>query len=254
MTPPDYPQQVYRAASKNVLRQGDIALCEHAQLRPRAGERAGPGDADVAGPQIPYLGDAVDYEIELASSHQFAGQKRVVRVWQTPVIVISQNCEIEHADADDSRLIVAPLASRDQWPEGPWKWLRRNQLPGYLYLPTHDANDTSLNLAADIPESAVILANSALVSRALVRARRFVSLSQPMLPLLQEKISRFHTTRGYASDRELESLRGKRVLDVRRTDETVAGPSRLYKLVLAADSGDDQGDDEVTVTVGCRPG
>lgn len=252
MTPTDYPRQVYRPASQKVLRQGDIALCEHSQLRPRSGERPGPGAADVAGPQLPFLGEPVDYEIELAAPHQFAGQKRVVRVWQGPVIVIGQNCEIEHADGQDSRLLVAPIASRAQWPEGPWKWLASNRLPGYLYLPELAAADAAFDIASNFTESAVVLANSTLVSRALVRNRRLMSLSQPMLPMLQEKVSRFLTTRGYAAEREIESLPGKRVIDVRRTDETAAGPSRLYKVVLGGERGED-GDDEITVSFGCRP-
>lgn len=252
MTPPDYPRQLYRLASKKVLRQGDIALCEYCQMRPRSGERAGPGSADVAGPELPFFGLPTDYEIELPSEWDGGSPTRVIRVWRGPVLVVGQNCEIEHADEHDSRLLVAPLASRPQWPEGPWDWLRRNQLPGYLYLPQFVAHDADFDAVGDLPESVVVLANTTLISRALVRNRRFLSLSQPMLPLLQEKLSRFLTTRGYASERELQALAGKRVVDVRRTDETVSGPSRLYKVVLG-EADDDDGDDEMTVSFGCRP-
>lgn len=252
MTPSDYPRQVYRGPSKKVLRQGDIALCEHCQLRPRSGERAGPGSADLAGPDLPFFGSPTDYEIEVPDGWDSRSPTRIARIWQSPVMVVGQNCEIEYANEQDSRLLVAPLASRPQWPEGGWDWLRRNQLPGYLYLPAFEAEEADFDARADVPESVVVLANTTLVSRALVRNRRFLSLSQPMLPLLQEKLSRFLTTRGYASDRELQALEGKRVIDVRRTDETVSGPSRLYKVVLG-EPDDDDGDDEVTVSFGCRP-
>lgn len=47
------------------------------------------------------------------------------------------------------------------------------------------------------------------------------------------------------------TLGGKRIVSVERTDETVSGPSRLYKMVLGED-GDGQADDELTVTFGCR--
>jgi hypothetical protein len=254
MIPPDYPQQIYRSASKKVLRQGDIALCEHVQLRPRSGERAGPGAATTAGPQLPFFGDPIDYEIELPDVGGGPPQKRVIRLWQGPVMVVGQNCEIEYADDQDSRLLVAPLASRALWQEGPWDWLRRNQLPGYLYLPPLTTAEANFELQNDLAESTVVLASMSLVSRALVRNRRVISLAQPMLPHLQEKLSRFLTTRGYASDREVQSLAGKRVIDVKRTDETVSGPSRLYKIVLGeAGNGGGDGDDEITLSVGCRP-
>lgn len=253
MTPPEYPRQLYRAPSKKVLRQGDIALCEHCQMRSRSGERAGPGSADVAGPDLPFFGAPVDYEIELPDDWDSRSPTRIMRVWRGPVMVVGQNCEIEYADEQDSRLLVAPLASRPQWPEGPWDWLRRNQLPGYLYLPGFVAKEAEFDARSDMPESVVVLASGTIVSRALVRNRRFLSLAQPMLPLLQEKLSRFLTTRGYASDRELQALPGKRVVDVRRTDETVSGPSRLYKVVLGEADGDGDGDDEMTVSFGCRP-
>jgi hypothetical protein len=201
---------------------------------------------------LPFLGSPTDYEIDLPDGWDSRSTTRVIRVWQSPVMIVGQNCEIEYASEQDSRLLVAPLASQPQWPEGPWDWLRRNQLPGYLYLPAFVADEAGFDARSDMPESVVVLASTTLVSRALVRNRRFLSLSQPMLPLLQEKLSRFLTTRGYASDRELDALAGRRVVDVRRTDETISGPSRLYKVVLG-EADDDEGDDEMTVSFGCRP-
>lgn len=250
MTPPDYPREVYRAPSKRKLRQGDIGVCEFTQLRPRSGERAGPGAESVATEKLPYFGRPVDHEIDVGAGDRT--DTRILRVWKGPVMVVSQNCELEYADEEDSRLLVAPLASAAQWPEGRWDYLRENRLPGYLYLPPLAASDAQIHLDADLPEAAVALASSSLVSRALLRNRRVASLSQPMLPFLQEKLSRFLTTRGYARDRELAGIGGKRILSAERTDETVPGPSRLYKLTLG-EVGQDDDDDELTVSVGCRP-
>jgi hypothetical protein len=249
MSPPEFPNHVYRAPSRKVLRQGDVAICEHTQLRARSGDRAAPGGEQAASSQVPFFGSPTDYEIELPGDPPAT---RVLRVWRGPVMVIDQNCEIEHAADQDSRLLVAPLASKAIWPEGPWDWLRRNQLPGYLYLPELAADRANFELDTDLAESVVVLGSTSLVSRALVQKRRFISLAQPMLPFLQEKVSRFFTTRGYASTRELEAMAGKRVVEVKRTDETVSGPSRLYKIVLG-ESDDDDGDDEITVSLGCRP-
>lgn len=248
--PPEYPRELYRAPSKNVLRQGDIGQCEFTQLRSRSGERAGPGAEALAAEDLPYFGQPTDHEIEVDVAGR--SEKRVLRVWEGPIIVVSQNCELHHADDGDSRLLVAPLASAAQWPQGRWKYLRQNRLPGYLYLPPLSAAEANFDLDAELPEMVVALGSTTLVSRALVSKRRVASLSQPMLPFLQEKLSRFLTTRGYAAERELAGLGGKRIVSVERTDEAVPGPSRLYKLTLG-DSGDDSGDDEMTVTFGCRP-
>lgn len=251
MTPPDYPREVYRAISKKALRQGDIGLCEFTQLRPRSGERPGPGSQATAGEDLPYFGQPADYEICVGNDGR--EERRILRVWEGPVMVVSQNCELEHADEADSRLLVAPLASAAQWPEGRWEYLRENRLPDFLYLPPLPTGDAEFELDVDLPEAAVALAGTTLVSRALVRNRRVASLGQAMVPLLQEKVSRFFTTRGYAAERELAVLRDKRILSVDRTDETVPGPSRLYKMTLG-NARDRTGDDELTVTFfGCRP-
>lgn len=250
MMPPEYPRELYRLPSKRVLRQGDIGVCEFTQLRPRSGERAGPGAESVASEELPYFGQPIDHEIDVDAGGR--SEKRVLRVWEGPVIVVSQNCELEHADESDSRLLVAPLVNAAQWPEGRWTYLRENRLPGYLYLPPLTTTEADFDLEADLPETAVAIGSTTLVSRALVSKRRVASLAQPMLPFLQEKLSRFLTTRGYAAERELSGLSGKRIVSVDRTDETVPGPSRLYKLTLG-EHGSDRGDDEMTVTFGCRP-
>lgn len=250
MTPAEYPREIVRAHSKK-LRQGDIALTEFCQLRARSGEPPGPGGLEATSGDLPYLGKPTDFEIEVPVEGG-EPQVRIVRVWRTYVMVLSQNCELEHADAADSRLLVAPLAGAAQWPEGRWDYLRQSRLPGYLYLPKASSSDTGSALIGDLPESVVALGSMTLVSRALVRSNRIASLTQEMLPHLQEKLSRFLTTRGYAAKRELEALVGKQILSVEQTDEMTPGPSRLYKVITGGD-GDDHGDDELTVGFSSRP-
>lgn len=252
MTQAEYPSVVYRAPSSKTLRQGDIAFCEFSQLRPRSGERPGPGPASVATPELPTFGPYEDYAVDVP---QPGGEitTRVVRVWSGFVVVVQQNCEIVHASSDDSRLLAAPLVGPGQWPEGPWEWLRENRLPSYMYLPGLEGEAAlEYGLEENWSECVAALASMTLVSRALVRPRRVLSLSQEMLPHLQEKVSRCLTTRGFAAGAELEGLVGKRVMSAHRTDETVLGPSRLWKLFLGEQDSDD-GDDEISVTLGSRP-
>lgn len=252
MTPPEYPSAVYRAPSARTLRQGDIAFCEFSQLRPRSGERSGPGPESVATPELPSFGPYDDYEVDIPQPTGNAAT-RVVRVWSGFVVVVQQNCEIVHASSEDSRLLAAPLVSPALWPEGPWDWLRGNRLPSYLYLPGLEARAAEeYELEEDWSESVAALASMTLISRALVGPRRVLSLSQEMLPHLQEKVSRCLTTRGFAGGGELEGLIGKRVTSAHRTDETVLGPSRLWKLFLG-EQDSDEGDDEISVTLGSRP-
>lgn len=250
MTPPEYPRAVFRDFSKKALRQGDIALTEFCQLRARSGEPPGPSGSKTTSDTMPYLGEPMDFEIEIPAGRGDP-QVRIVRVWRSYAMVVSQNCELEHAGADDSRVLVAPLAGAAQWPEGHWEYLRQNRLPSYLYLPAADAVSVGAELETDLPEAVVVLGSMTLVSRALVRSNRVASLTQEMIPHLQEKLSRFLTTRGYAGKPELEALAGKRIHSVEQTDETAPGPSRLYKVVIGGD-GDDQGDDELTISFGCR--
>jgi hypothetical protein len=198
---------------------------------------------------MPFFGEPVDYEIEVSRPGSGERQeRRVVRIWQGLVLVLHQNCELDYANQDDSRLVVAPLATSAQWPEGPWAALRLNRIPGYFYLPPISAGQaTELGLpAADVPEAVAVLANTTLSSRGLIKPRRQFSLSTEMLPHLQEALVRFFSVRGFATLDDLRHLIGKHVVDVRETNQSVAGPSKLVKVFLGDDGAAD--DDEATIS------
>lgn len=244
----------FRRHAANRLAQGDIALIEVVQLRSASGsEGRGPGPTELVSPQLPHLGAYEDFEFDAPSGS--ATERRIVRVWKILAMVISQNCEIEWADDQDSRLVVAPVVSRAQWPDAPWEYFARNPPPGYLYLPPLDDGEAAaLGLPEPWPESVVVLGSLTTTTKRLVKPRRVISLAIEQLPRLQDSISRFFGVRGFATIAALDALRGSSVRDVVETGLTVAGPSRLVK-VFTAPAGEDGGaDDEVTVSYfGVRP-
>jgi hypothetical protein len=248
MLPPVDPNHWYRQSQK-APRQGDISLVEYHQLRDRSGERPGPGAGEIANEDLPYLGPYVDYPIEVPLPGTDRRVNRVLRVWVGYAMVLHQNCELHYADAQDSRLIVAPIATRGGWPTGPWAEIEKNQLPGFLYLPgIPDERAAEFGAPSGIPEGAVAFASATLISRSVFAANRLVSLAQERLSDLQGAIVRFFGVRGWASTEELANLEGKRIVSAQETIETVPGPSRLAKIVLAGD----EADDEITVTWGLR--
>jgi hypothetical protein len=249
----DYPTPFYRRPTKKALRQGDIALCELSQLRHRNRDTAeGPAE-DLTAPDLANHGAHRDLTIE-PQDWPWAEAPPVVRVWQCFVIVLSQNCEIEHANGDDSRLLVAPLATEERWPEGPWDYLRKNVLPGYFYLPgVNDETDgKALGLKQPWAEAAVDLASATAVSRGLVQSRRVLSLETAALAPFQDKISRFFTTRGYADVAALQMLQGRQIVDAVQTDAVVSGPTRLTKMTVAETAEGAGDEDEITLYVGTR--
>lgn len=247
----DHPSAYYRQPARRSLRQGDIALCEFSQLRHRNRDVKGP-DSDVATPYLPSHGTSVDLEIP-PQQWPFAGEPPVVRVWQGWVIVVTQGCVLDNADEDDSRLIIAPLATEERWPEGPWEsgHLKQDVLPDYFYLPglTAEAAE-ALGHKEEWPAAVVDLGSLALVSRGLVKSRRLLSLSTEALLPFQDKVSRSLTTRGYASHQTLKGLAGRKIVDVVQSDAFVQGPSRLSKVTIAEDENGE--DDEITLFIGTR--
>lgn len=231
------------------LRQGDIAICEFHQLRADGGEPAGPGFDHHANEDLPYFGGFKDYK--LAVERPDGGEAiRVLRVWFGPVMVVHQNCEIEYADAQDSRIQVAPIVSSAQWPAGPWDQIRKRSLPAYMHLPPLDEEGASaLGVDARWPEAAVALAGTTCLSRGIVKPNRILGLTPEAVPLLQESLVRFSTVRGWGSDAALDALSGKRIVGVKMTPETVAGPVSLAKVFLRDSDGDA---DEITVAWGVR--
>lgn len=249
----DYPASFYRRPTRRALRQGDIALCELSQLRHRNRDTAGGPAEDLTAPDLANHGAHRDLTVE-PQDWPWDEAPPVVRVWQCFVVVLSQNCEIEHANEDDSRLLVAPLATEERWPEGPWNYLRKNLLPAYFYLPGISEGEAGkpLGLKQPWPEAAVDLASATAVSRGLIQSRRILSIETPALAPFQDKIARFFTTRGYADVAALQALRGRQIVDVVQSDAIVAGPTRLSKMTIAETAGGGGDEDEITLYVGTR--
>jgi hypothetical protein len=96
------------------------------------GEGRGPGDPQTANEDVPYLGEYQDFEIPVTVPERGEAASRVLRIWIGPVVVISQSYELEYADEQDARVLVAPIVSEPLWPNGPWDLIERGALPGCL--------------------------------------------------------------------------------------------------------------------------
>ncbi len=238
----------YRRPSRRSIRQGDIALCEFHQLRSRSGEPRGPGPAEVANEDLPYFGDPQAFNVSVTLPDGRTATRQL-RLWVGAVMVIHQNCEIEYADSEDSRLLVAPLVSREKWPNGPWELIERRQLPSYFPLPEMSEDKArELGLEEPLPASAVALASTTCVSRAMVKSNRIAGIEMAAVADLQEALVRFFSVRGWGSSEALQRLEGLTVVSATETSETVAGPAPLSKVVLAGEGEDD----EITVAWGVR--
>lgn len=247
----------YRRPVRKRIAQGDIALTDFHQLRSRSGsEPGGPGPEATEAPNLPWLGEFSDYEISVPR-HDGKEELRILRVWSGYVMVLHQACELQFSSPDDSRLVIAPIVSQGQWPEGPWESLRRNNIPGYFYLPPVTGETArELELPGDWPEAVVCLANITLSSVGLIKARRELSIAQVLLPDLHDAINRFFTVRGFANFGAASATIGKRLVKVVDSNQTVHGPVRLLKLYFGDESeADGDGDDELTLANwGVRPG
>ena len=239
---------MYRPYSSKNVRQGDIAICEFHQLRSRGGESPGPGRAEIANEDLPYLGPAQTFNVEFEVPGHGTSQRQL-RLWFGPTIVLHQNCEIEYADANDSRLIVAPIVSQEQWSNGPWDLIVRGELPGYFHLEPLDEDAAhDLGLEGPWPRSAVVFASSTCVSRGIVKPNRKMTLSMDAVAGLQKSFVRFTTVRGWGSVDALAKLAGMNIVSISETAETVPGPARLAKVVVQGENDDD----EITVAWGLR--
>lgn len=239
----------YRRYSRKNIRQGDIALCEFHQLRARSGEPRGPGPADAANEDLPYLGEAQTFDVPIALPDGTT-IARQLRLWVGMAMVIHQNCEIDYADAEDSRILVAPIVTRHQWPSGPWEEIERGNLPSYFYMGEMTPDEARLlDLDEPLPAYAVALASSTCLSRGIVKSSRLGTIETIDLPRLQASLVRFFSVRGWGSSAALQQLVGLRIVSATETSETVAGPAPLAKVILARDGQDD---DEITVAWGVR--
>jgi hypothetical protein len=243
-----YPTRAYRRPSKQSLRQGDLSIAEFHQLRARSGDRRGPAGGDLAAPNLPFLGEATDFELSVPQPDG-SETVRMLRVWSGFAIVLHQNCEIDFAHADDSRVLIAPIVTVERWPEGSWEYLRENVVPGYFYLPALiEAEAKQLGLPRPWPGGVAALASSTLSSVGLIKPRRQLSLTPEMLPHLHDCLARFYAVRGFAGVRELDGVIGKRIVRIEDTSQTVTGPSRLMKIYFGENVDEpDERDDELTV-------
>jgi hypothetical protein len=247
--PAHYPASVYAPKAKT-LAQGDICVGFFQQLRSAGGSEAkrGPGDEELQSDALPYFGPWRDYDIpaEMPDGRSFPLK---LRLWQGPFMVLHQNCEIVWCDPTDTRLTIAPIVFRSQWPDGPWRAIKAGSLPGYLYLPdlTDDDRDR-LDYQRDWGEAAVAFAGATASSKLLAKAKLF-RLAPPMIPLLQSSMVISSTVRGWASVSDGEAWYGKKIVAVEETTEWVPGPSRLTKVFLQ-DEADET--DEATVVWGLR--
>jgi hypothetical protein len=244
----------YRRPTRDRLAQGDIVLGEVVQVRSASGsESAAPGPVEAAAPDLPYLGPYTDHELPIPKPG--GGEEiRILRVWTTYAMVLSQNCEVEWANPDDSRIAIAPIVTREQWPEGPWDLLLRTPPPGYMYLPPLQLSDAGeLGLDHPWPESVVVLGSSSATTRRVVKPRRLLSLAISELPRLQDAVARFYGVRGFADLPALNATIGKPIRRVVETGQVISGPSSLIK-VYFGDDDDPVVDDELTVSYwGVRP-
>lgn len=221
-----------------------MAVSYFAQLCSSRAGRRWPGRLSIA--ELPEFGE---YDEHLAGSGPLGDY--CVRVWAGPVVVLSQSCEIQQAHDEDSRLVVAPLVTPEQWQEGPWDAFRKGlPIPGYHYLPKPDEAEREVLAMPEDQESeyAVVFASQTLTHRGLITAARFARIVDVVA--LQDSYARSTTIRGLASTRELGGLEGKRIVSALETPVTNPGPVRLAKVHLVDDS--DGSTDEITVAWGVR--
>ena len=235
----------YERFSKKSLRQGDIARAYVQQLIPRSGRgRSYPGSGSVEhlpdyGPFDELESEALDYRI---------------RVWKATVIVLTQSCELERSNPDDSRVVVAPVFLQEDFGDEPfWMQLVAQRVPGYHHLPSMTEDEASaLDLADPIPDAVVDFSGLCLTSRDFIKPRRFAKLHQDRLVELQDSYVRASTVRGLAPITSVmagdQDIRGMVIRDARDTSITVPGPLRLAKVFLQGDKSDD----EVEVAWGFR--
>jgi hypothetical protein len=183
------PGRPWSGKSKQ-LRQGDLLIGYYHQLRTLNDEQ-GSAASTTASTKLPVLGDYQDREIDLP------GAQLTVRVWHGWTMVLEQSCEIEHKDANDSRLLVAPVVFRHDWNGPHWNNIREGAIPGMFFLPPIDEDTKSRYQADGWPtdtDAAVVLENTTCVSRRLVPSATF-GLDPQMRTTLQAKLADFWTVR-----------------------------------------------------------
>lgn len=235
------PHRWWAGAAKGKLRQGDLLVGYHHQLRARTGELEGPGSEQAASAKLPFLAEYEDVDVAMS------GAELTLRVWRGWVMIVEQSCEIAQKDPGDSRMLVAPVVFRAHWDGPHWAHIRRGQSPGLVYLPPIDAATAarfSVKGWLDDSDAAVMLESTCCVSRQMVPGAHF-GLSGDMRAILQTRQADFWTVRGWMRDKWAQTVTGKRIASVDQTYEQFQGPGRLHKVHL--DDGAGGGGDEVTV-------
>jgi hypothetical protein len=238
------PNRPWSGKSKQ-LRQGDLLVGYYHQLRTPDDEQ-GPATRATASAtsttKLPVLGDHQDREIDLG------GTRLILRVWHGWVMVLEQSCEIEHKDADDSRLLVAPIVFRHEWQGPHWNHIRAGSPPGMFFLPPIDEDTRSRYQAGGWPtdtDAAVVLESTTCVSRRLAPGAVF-GLDSQMRTALQAKLADFWTVRSWMRAKHRDTILGRRITEISQTYEQFPGPGRLHKVAL-------DGDEEITVGFVLRP-
>ena len=225
------------------MRQGDFAHSYVSQLRVDD-DRKGPGPDDLEGWKVPYLGEWADHDLVVGD------QKIKVRVWSTWVAIVAQTCELDNQVADDSRVLVAPVAFGSLWDKGQWSDLRSNRAFGYFYLPPMSSEDREKLKARGWPadtESAIVFGNTTVISRQLVGPPVF-GVDARIRGLLQEKLTLFWTVRDWKQDARASELEGMTIVKVDQTREIHREKGILHKVHLSNGR-----DDEASVGIVFKP-
>lgn len=224
------------------LRQGDLLIGYHHQLRTpedEQGRAMGAAASATSIAKLPDLGEHQDRELDLG------GTRLIVRVWHGWTMVLEQSCEIEHKDPDDSRLLVAPIVFRNDWPGPHWNHIREGNVPGLFFLPPIDEDTRGRYQAGGWPtntDAAVVLESTTCVSRRLAPSAVF-GLDPQMRTALQAKLADFWSVRGWMRSKHRDTILGRRITEISQTYEQFPGPGRLHKISL----DDDSDGDEITV-------
>ncbi len=232
-----YPRRPYSQPERGRLRQGDLFWAYATQLRTKD-DLPGPGPDNIDSDQIAPYGKFLDVGID-AFEKQFQ-----LRVWACWVMVLTQGCDLDHPDPQDSRLLVAPIVFSAKWQGKHWSRILAGDVPGFLYLPSMSVDEKNRAGAGGWPEdeeAAVVLSSACVISREIAR-RPVFGLSPEMRALLQERMVVFWSVRNWTTPSQFEKLKGKRIVEIHDTEEKALGPGRLYKLTLA--NGEE---DEATV-------
>ena len=159
-------------------------------------------------------------------------------------MALTQSCDMDYQDTRDSRLLVAPVVFRSKWQGKHWEQLLHGNVPGFVYLPSlseEELGTIGVKLWPADEEASVVLGSACVISRRIA-GKPIFGLSNEMRILLQERLVVYWSVRNWSTAGQFERLKGKRIADIKTTDEKFDGPGRLYKLVLA--NGDE---DEATI-------